>query len=194
MNGIVKIIAHIQSDAQAQAADILDAASAKADAITAEYAASAQDILAKSQASSKTDVDARISSMKRMNEMESKKKTLALKQEMVEMAFSKASQLIADMPEDEYCAFLKKLADEAVLTGDEEIILNAKDKTAIGEKLVNSLNEAPGRSIKLSDKTGDFAGGFILRRGNIEANCTLELIIETKRAELSSEVAKVLFS
>ena len=38
------------------------------------------------------------------------------------------------------------------------------------------------------------AGGLILKRGNIETNCTVELLIDLCKAELSADVAKVLFS
>ena len=48
-------------------------------------------------------------------------------------------------------------------------------------------------SIVLSAETGSFAGGLILRRGSVEANCTAELLVELCRGEMSSEIAKLLF-
>ena len=42
-------------------------------------------------------------------------------------------------------------------------------------------------------QTGDFKGGLILRRGNIEVNCTAELLVELCRGDMASELAQVLF-
>ena len=45
----------------------------------------------------------------------------------------------------------------------------------------------------LSDETRDITGGLILRRGNIEANCSVELLVELCKGELSSRLADILF-
>ena len=46
---------------------------------------------------------------------------------------------------------------------------------------------------ELPDDTGDFKGGLILRRGSIEANCTVELLVELCRGDMSAQLAGVLF-
>ena len=74
-----------------------------------------------------------------------------------------------------------QLAAEAAVTGDEEIVLNARDRAAVGDKVAAAANaKLPDGKLTLADETGDFKGGFILRRGNIEANCTAELLVELK--------------
>ena len=50
-----------------------------------------------------------------------------------------------------------------------------------------------GAKLTLSDETGDFKGGLILRRGNIEVNCTAELLVELARGDMSAEIAGLLF-
>ena len=52
---------------------------------------------------------------------------------------------------------------------------------------------AHGRTIKLSDETGNFAGGCIIKEGNIETNCTFEVLVKGMRDELEQEVSNVLF-
>ena len=47
--------------------------------------------------------------------------------------------------------------------------------------------------LTLSPSVGDFEGGLILRRGNIEVNCTIALLVELCRGEMSSAIAGVLF-
>ena len=99
-----------------------------------------------------------------------------------------------NLPEAQYVAFLAKLAAKASVTGDEEIVLNARDCKAIGDKLVKAANEKlKGGKLKLSSETGDFKGGLILRRGSIEANCTAELLVDLCRDEMAAELAGVLF-
>ena len=79
-----------------------------------------------------------------------------------------------------------------VAAGDEEIILNAADRARIGEALVKAVN-AGGAKMKLSKETRDLIGGLILRRGSIETNCSVELLVELCRGELSAKLADVLF-
>ena len=69
-----------------------------------------------------------------------------------------------------------------------------RNDAAFNEKLVKAANaRLKNGRLRLSDKTGDFAGGLILRRGSIEANCTVELLVELSQTELSAKVAKILF-
>jgi V/A-type H+-transporting ATPase subunit E len=126
--------------------------------------------------------------------MEAKKAVLALKQEMVSKSFDKAVQQLVALPEEQYVALLAKLAAQASVTGDEEIVLNAKDQAAVGSAVVEKVNSlVPNGKLVLSSETGDFAGGLILKRGSIEANCTIELMVELCRGDMSAQLAKVLF-
>ena len=131
----------------------------------------------------------------RITRMEGRKKLLAAKQELVSESFRKALDKIVSLPEDEYVAFLAKLAAQASVTGDEEILLNERDRKAIGEKLVKAANALlPQGKLKLSDETRDIAGGLILRRGSVEANCSAELLVELSQSELAAQVAQILFA
>ena len=61
--------------------------------------------------------------------------------------------------------------------------------------MVDAANALLGKGkLTLSDKTGSFAGGLILRRGSIEANCTAELLVELCRSEMSAQIAELLFA
>ena len=194
MKGTEKIIAHIQADAKAQADAILKEADEKCAQIRAAYEQQAKEAYAERiRAGVKTNQD-RLDSMNRLASMEGRKAILALKQEMVAESFDLAADKLVKLPEAEYTAFLAKLAAKASVTGDEEIVLNAHDRKAVGAKVVEAANKAlGGGKLKLSDKTGDFKGGLILRRGNIEANCTAELLVDLCRDEMSAELAGVLF-
>ena len=192
MNGTEKIIAHIEADAKTKADEILAKAKADADEILAQYKSQANEIYNSAINNGKKDSEAKIDSMKRMSEMESKKKTLAIKQEMVSEAFELAQKKILDLPKDDYVAFLVKLAKNASVTGKEEVVFNANDKEKYGNDVIAKAN-ADNLNLTLSNEVGDFSGGLILRRDNIEVNCTLKLLIETSREKLSNDVVKILF-
>ena len=198
MKGTEKIIAHIQADAKAQADAILAQAEKQCADIRGDYERQAKEVYAEKIRAGVQDCQDKADSVDRIARMEGKKTVLALKQDMVSLSFDKARELICALPAEQYVPFLAKLAAQASVTGDEEILLNARDRDAVGPQVVKDVNAAlqeagrPGK-LSLSPEAGDFDGGLILRRGSIEANCTAELLVELCRAELSAQVAGALF-
>ena len=195
MKGTEKIIAHIQADAEAQAAAILAQAEQSCDGIRQTWEQKAKDVYAeKIRAGVKANQD-RLESMERLAKMEGRKSILAVKQDLVAASFDRAAELLVNLPEEQYVALLAKLAAQASVTGDEEIVLNRRDRERIGEKLVKAANALleKGR-LSLAPDTRDIAGGLILRRGSIEANCSAELLVELSQSELSAKVAETLFA
>ena len=194
MKGTEKIIAHIRADAEAQTAAILAQAEQRCAEIRGVYEQKAKDAYAeKIRAGVKTNQD-RLESMDRLTKMEGRKAILALKQDMVSESFDRAVEQLVNLPEEQYVALLARLAAQASVTGDEEIVLNARDRAAVGEKVVAAANAKLGDGkLTLADETGDFKGGLILRRGSIEVNCTAELLVNLCRDEMAAELAGVLF-
>ena len=199
MKGTEKIIEHIRSDAQAEADKVLAQAEEQCAAIRAEYEARAKDSYAKKLRAGVKACEDRVDSMDRIARMEARKGVLTLKQELVSESFALAQKKLVELPEAEYVALLARLAAEASVTGGEEILLNARDRAAVGGKVVeaaNALLAADGKTaaLTLAEGEGDFAGGLILRRGSIEVNCTVELLVELQRGAMASELAGVLLA
>ena len=194
MKGTEKIIAHIQADAEAQADAILAQAEQNCASIRAAWDQKAKDAYAeKIRVGVKANQD-RLDSMERLAKMEGRKAILGVKQDLVAESFDRAAEQLVNLPEEQYVALLAKLAAEASVTGEEEIVLNARDRAAVGQKVVDAANaQLSGGKLTLSAETGDFKGGLILRRGSIEANCTAELLVELRREDMAAELAKVLF-
>ena len=194
MKGTEKIIAHIGADAKTQADAILAQAEARCAEIREGYEQQAKQAYAERiRAGVKANQD-RLDSMERLAKMEGRKAVLALKQDMVAESFDRACDQLVNLPAAEYGAFLAKLAVKASVTHDEEVVLNARDRKALGDKVIEAANKAlGGGKLTLSKETGDFKGGLILRRGSIEANCTAELLVDLCREEMAAELAGVLF-
>lgn len=196
MKGTEKIIAHIQADAMTQVSAILSDGSKQWEQVRAELDQKAARKYHEQIEAGRLECEEIITSGQRLDSMNAKKELLAFKQEMVAQAFEQAQELIPQLPKDEYLAFLTELAVKASSSHDEKIVLNAKDKAALGTELIKMINAKLGDGrLTLSEETGQFTGGLILRQGdNIAVNCTVELLTSMKKAELSADVAKILFN
>jgi V/A-type H+-transporting ATPase subunit E len=198
MEGIEKITAHIEADAKAEAQAVLNEAGAKVSQIDADYRQKAQDEYWTRVRAGVKDCEDRVQRMNRLAAMESKKAILATKQDMVAKAFDRAQEMIVNLPADKYAAFLAKLASESATTGEEEVIFNERDKNSCGAAVVNSANarlaeKGIAGKLRVSDETRNICGGLVLRQGGIEVNCTVELLVDMCRSEMSSQLAEVMF-
>ena len=194
MKGTEKIIAHIQADAKAQADAILAQAEQQCASIREDYEKKASAAYGDKIRAGVKECQDKVDSIERIAQMEAKKAVLALKQEMVSASFDKARDMIVGLPKEQYAAFLAKLAAQAAVTGDEEVLLNGRDRDTVGPAAVKAANETLGAGrLTLAADAGNFAGGLILRRGNIEVNCTVELLVELCRADMSAQLAGILF-
>ena len=194
MKGTEKLIAHIKADADAQVNAILAQAEQQCAGIRGDFDKQAAALYAERLRAGVKETQDKVDGEARIARMEGRKELLAAKQELVSRSFRKAQEQIVSLPEEQYVAFLAKLAAQASVTGEEKIVLNARDRKAIGEKLVKAANaRLKNGRLTLAEETGDFAGGLILRRGSSEVNCTVELLVELSRSELSAQVAEILF-
>lgn len=194
MKGTEKIIAHINADAKAQADAILAQAEQQCADIRQKYELEAKEAYAGCIRRGVKENQEKLDSIDRLAKMESRKSLLALKQEMVSESFERACDGLAALPREQYVALLAKLAAKASVTGDEELVLNSRDRAEIGGELINAANALlSGGKLRLSDDCGGFKGGLILRRGSIEANCTIELLVELCRGDMSAQLAQALF-
>ncbi len=198
MIGTERIVAHIQSEAEAEITSLLAEAVARADALSEEYAAKAKAAEDELMRAGRDSAEQRVQRGERTARLDARKEILGLKQELVSAAYDKAKQAILGLDEDRYVAFLARQACAAALTGEEEIILSPADRSRLGGKLAAAANAAlekrglPGK-LRLSDETKNVSGGLVLRRGDIEVNCTLDKLLDMSRSSLDAEVASVLF-
>lgn len=195
MKGIEKITARIAADAESEVSAIRGESDQVVARIRADYDKKAQDAYAAIIREGEKENEQRASRIDRTAQLEAKRTVLGMKQEMVSQAFALAEKKIAQMAQGEYVSFLVRQIEKAASTGKEEIILNAEDKAKCGAKLVEEANKALGAkgALTLSAETRPMTGGFILKQGDIEVNCTVDMMLELSRGELAAQVAEVLF-
>ena len=199
MIGLDKITARIEADAAAEAAASIQEAQAQCAQIRAEAERTAQECYwARAREGMKT-VEDRAQRLGRTAEMEAKKAILSFKQETVAGVFDEVEKRLLSLPEEDYLHFLAEKATQAAVSGEEELVLNAKDRAALGKKLLelaNSRLAAAGKKagLRLAEECGEFKGGLIVRQGNVSVNATVDALVEQARNDLASDVAVTLFS
>ncbi len=127
-----------------------------------------------------------------------RKERLAEKQDAIDAAFREAVENLLNMEDVKYREILRDMILPNVQTGHEELILSERDKTGLGETLLEEVNSQLTESGKegkltLSQDTYNILGGFVLRRGMIELNSSFETLLKSSRNDLESEVSTILF-
>lgn len=136
--------------------------------------------------------------MKAVAQLEERKRELKGCQNALDQAFKLSLERIASMPDDRYASFIEKVLLKAVSEGKGEIVFNQRDKERLGKKFVSEINKklkSSGKNseIVLSGDTLNSRGGFVLKYGDMEVNCTLETIMNMARPALELDVAAILF-
>ena len=198
MNGIDKILDKLQAESQAETAAILEKARAEAEAIAARFARQAEQEKAAAEVKGRKAAEERQDRLIRAAEMESKKTILGAKQAVLDKAFAQARDKLLRLPEEEYVSLLARLAAGSSGTGTEAVVMNAKDRDALGEKTVAEANRLRAQaglpaSLTLSAETAEIDGGLFLRDQSSEVNCTFETLLRLGREELAGQAAAILF-
>ena len=181
MNGIDKITQRIGADTQAEIDRILADAAAQAEAAADKFRTQAEaedrDLLAKSERAAAEREERLVSAA----QMEARKTLLTAKQEMVERAYQRAAVARAN-------ELLAKEAAPELPLGD-GVVANLLNKVAAG---VSAFAQGTAM-LAVSEETRDISGGFILKDGRIEVNCTFDALVRAEREQTAGEVAKLLF-
>ncbi len=198
MKGIEKITARIAADAEAEDSVVRKESEERIAQIRADYEKQAQEAAAAILKDGAKENEQHASRIERTAQLEAKRNILGMKQEMVSKAFELAKEKIVNMPQEEYVAFLVRQIGQAASTGRETLILNQTDRERCGAAVIAAANAAltaagkPG-ALTLAEETRPMSGGFILKQGDVEVNCTVDILLELVRGDLAAPVAGVLF-
>jgi V/A-type H+-transporting ATPase subunit E len=171
---IDNITSKILSDAQNNAdSTLMNAENTKQEIITKAKSEAETIIKTEAERAEKDAVDLknrRVSAA----ELQGRKMLLSAKQEAIKKSFDKAIEKLKAMPEDEYLNFI---AQEILKIPNCEgsIVLNAKDRENIGERLVKTVNEKLGaEKVVLSKNTVKASGGFVLKGAALKLTVLLK--------------------
>ena len=190
MNGIEKITARIQQDASADLDAIRAQAEEQAAQIRSQYEAQAKAEAEKAAESCRQAAQQQLERLEGAAEMEAKTRLLTAKQACIDRAFERAREHLLSMPETEYVELLAKLAVRSSTTGREEIVLNERDRSAIGQKVVSRANQLLAQAVApdLPAELKESRAGTILTKVVTGANALLQ---GTAMLTLSVDTAEI---
>lgn len=196
MKGKEAIVARILEDARREASQIVEEAQAKAQEVKSRQQARADEM----QEAFGENIEARAAEIKHrrisVGKLDMRKKMLAAKQGLIDKAFAQALASVGKMPDTEYKALIAQLVLASAGDADEEIVFGKDDPHKPDKAFVGELNKKlSGRAgrLTLGAPSPDFTGGFILRRGGRETNCTMDAVLKSLRERIEPEVASLLF-
>lgn len=135
--------------------------------------------------------------MLRMAELDQRKELLAVKRNVIDMAFDVALQKMRAMKPNKARAFMKKLLMETA-AGDERVIVSKGDEEIFDADFFEEINEAlenagkPGK-LMLTSEARELGGGLILNRGGMDVSYTYPSLMAERRPALEAEAAGILF-
>lgn len=222
MMGLNKITDRILADAQAEADRILAEAEADCNRRRAEYEAEAEKIRDTLTADAERDAKDLIARAKASAATQKRNILLQRKSELMDSVFVTTLENVLSMETEPYTTLLIGLltaclweqirseqenlalyGEEDALAPDQyEVLMNARDRERCGaaviegacKRLAGKVLEEKLALVTLSDSTVSIDGGFVLRCGSMEMNCSLSLLFAQLREEMETEVGQALFA
>ena len=189
---LADIKAKIKAEAQTQVRAIETENEAKISAVTKQADAEIKAV----QASYKDRFTKEAPKIEKLREivaeLDAEKVDLGVKQRLIGEAFDSALRLLSELPRDKYLSFVQALVEKAVVTGD-EVLLVGKSEQYIDGAWLDSYNASHQTRISLDHDRLPISGGFVLRNGKIDINCSWDMLIGDIRPDIEAEVVKRLF-
>lgn len=192
-----QVVEKILSEARAEAEKIKAAAAEKCAAAEAELNSELADYEKQTQAQAAQAAEDKKARVLATANMEIKKEYLAAKVALLNDVFQKVLERIKALSDSEYENLITSLMAKAVETGDEEVIIGAEEKR-IDHALIKQVNRklSPGYkgNLQLAQDRANIDGGFILRRGKIRVNVSIEVLLAEARDKFEMELVEELFA
>ncbi len=185
---------------------ILEEAGAEAQAILERARAEAARVLAEAKAATDGDCEKIVEAGRQRAEdtrlraegdvaMEKRRALLERKQRLLDDAVRAAREAVLHEPADRYFEFLNRLAQKNAEKGVGIMYLSKHDLSRLPEGFHQALNRAlpEGAEIDISSSARPIDGGFILKYGDIEQNCSLAAIFDENRERILDAARAALF-
>jgi V/A-type H+-transporting ATPase subunit E len=192
-----QVIEKILSQAKAEAQTLLAEAKKKADAQKAKLRTELAEYEKQTEAMAAAAAEDKRQRMLAGSRMSNATALLTAKAELLDEVFKKAQERVIQLPDEQYKTLMTKLMTQAVQTGDEEVLVG-KEERRINDEFIKQINRQLGTGFKgnlrLSDRRVPIKGGFILSRGKVQMNASVDVLIERLRETMETELAAKLFA
>jgi len=182
------IIDRITADAEAEAKNIIVKAKNEAESIVEKGKKRAEEYFDLQR--KKIDEKYRREKERRVlnRRLDRRKNLLQARQKWMNEAFSTAYRNLIDQPPEDYKTLVITLIERVSVSKDEEIVFGTKGNDALIEGIVKTLNSAKNSKFTQAEKRGEFPWGFVLRKGKVEINMSIDSLFKYKRTDLEQEV------
>jgi len=191
-----QVVEKILAEAQAQAREITADAGEKYAAAEAELNSQLADYEKQTEALAAQAAEDKKARMLATANMEIKKEYLVAKVALLNDVFQKVRERIKTLSDKEYEDFITSLMVKAVEAGDEQVIIGAEEER-IDHALIKQVNRKLGPGYKgnlnLAQDRANIDAGFILNRGKIQVNVSIEVLLAEARDKFEIELAEELF-
>ncbi len=197
MTGLEKILKVIEEDALALEESILHDAQLEAKNIMESAKKEADKKCAEIALKSEQDVKAVLSRAESAAALLERKKILDAKQQIIGNVIIAARNSLANLPDSDYLEIILKMVKKYAHNKEGEILFSSSDKKRLPNNfetiLAETLAEKKGAHLSISEATGVVDGGFILKYGDIEENCSFDALFSASKEELQDIVNAKLF-
>jgi len=186
-----KLLSFIIEDGKAQAEKILADAEAKRDEIIenaslqAENNAKEIELAASKKAQGLKNIASSNASLVSRNTV------LKAKREEIDKTIDGMREYILSLEDGKYFDLLYRMARSVSVDGG-EILLNKSDLNRLPSDF-EKMMEKSGVKAAVSKNPVDIAGGFILKNGSIEINCSVDAVIEDRRNDIEDYINESIF-
>jgi len=192
-----QVVEKILAEARAEAEKITAAAGDKCAAAEAELKSQLADYEKQTEGLAGQAGEDKKARMLATANMEIKKEYLAAKVALLDDVFNKVRDRIKALSDKEHEDLITSLMAKAVETGDEQVMIGAEEKR-IDHALIKQVNRKLGPGYKgnlsLAQDSANIDGGFILKRGKIQVNVSIEVLLAEARDKFEIELAEELFA
>ena len=221
MNNLERILDRINADADLEIKKIEEAADMRVESIQKDTAERLDLIKLRAENAAMKEYQSIISRAEAKGAMAEKDIILKAKSELIDKVYRDAESFIMNLPDDKYAEVMSSLLADAVISrmttvtemcdvfADENFIGEAKVPfevllpeehikkfgraiTSGAEKLI-AAKELTVPKIKLSKEAAPINGGFIVKYGDVQTNCSVSAMIGSLRERTYASVASVLF-
>ena len=219
MTGLEKIVERIQDEAREQASLTLQNAEKEATALAKDYAARSEQARARIEKEGLEAAQAMLNAARAETEKAHTEILQSTRTALIDEAFARAQKEICGTDYGKYRELLGALLSSALMEqhrteqqsiafGDEiepferfEVLMNAADRERFGTQVISDVRRMVERrigtqkasKIALAEESVNITGGLILRFGDVELNCTLDVLMADMRRKLTPRVTDILF-
>ena len=182
-----KLIERILGEAEADASAARDKAAESCRAVVADCEKKIAERAGIAAVSRDTAVKGVLDGARTRAELDGRKETLSVRRRMLDEAFAAAAKELNALTGPRREAILLALLQKEAAQGD--AVLPAKQDRDLIRRLLPQASVA----LTLADEDAPFEGGFLLRGGSYEKDCSLNALMAELRLAEETNAARILF-